>query len=112
MRRWGIAGGMGVPVVALGWWGWVAAGAGDVEVRVFQFRPGRVDVETGGSITWTNRDDIGHTVTSGAPGDGAGRFDVTLDGPSATATVRFSEPGVYPYFCRRHPGMRGEIRVQ
>jgi plastocyanin len=25
--------------------------------------------------------------------------------------VRFSEPGVYDYFCDRHPSMRGEIRV-
>jgi plastocyanin len=112
MRRWGIAAVVGVPVVALGWWGWVAAGAREVEVRVFQFRPGRVDVGTDGSITWVNRDDIGHTVTSGAPGDGDGRFDAVLDGRSATATVRFAEPGVYPYFCRRHPAMRGEIRVQ
>jgi plastocyanin len=90
----------------------VSAGAGDVEVRVFQFRPGRVEVETGGSITWVNRDDIGHTVTSGAPGEGDGRFDAALDGKGATATVRFTEPGVYAYFCRRHPAMYGEIRVQ
>lgn len=112
MRRWGIAGVVGAQMVALGWWGWVAAGASDVEVRVFQFRPGRADVGAGGSITWVNRDDIGHTVTSGEPGEGDGRFDAVLDGRSAAATVRFAEPGVYPYFCRRHPAMRGEIRVQ
>ena len=29
-----------------------------------------------------------------------------------TTTVKFDEPGVYPYFCDRHPSMRGEIRVR
>ena len=36
-----------------------------------------------------------------------------LDGVlTRTATVHFKEPGVYPYFCERHPSMRGEIRVR
>jgi plastocyanin len=41
-----------------------------------------------------------------------GRFDVRLDGKGAAASVELREPGVYPYFCRRHQAMRGEIRVK
>jgi plastocyanin len=82
-----------------------------VDIQVFQFQPGAVEVRAGTAITWTNRDDIEHTVTSGDPEHRGGRFDLRLPGRGTTSTVRFSEPGVYPYFCDRHPSMRGEIRV-
>jgi plastocyanin len=82
-----------------------------VDIRVFQFQPGVVDVRSGTTVTWTNRDDITHTVTSGDPEHRTGRFDLRLPGRGASTAVRFGEPGVYLYFCNRHPSMRGEIRV-
>ena len=83
----------------------------EVGIRVFQFRPGQVEVKAGASVTWTNQDDITHTVTSGTPEGRDGRFDRSLSGKGAATTVLFKEPGVYPYFCDKHPSMRGEIRV-
>jgi plastocyanin len=83
----------------------------EVEIRVFQFRPGRLEVAVGTPVTWTNGDDIAHTVTSGTPEARDDRFERRLDGRGATATLSFSRPGVYAYFCDRHPSMRGEIRV-
>ena len=62
-------------------------------------------------MTWTNGDDIMHTVTSGVPEQRDGRFVEWLARRGAAATVEFTNPGVYPYFCERHPSMRGEIRV-
>jgi len=112
MRRWAIAAVVMAQWVALGWWGWMAAGTADVEVKVFQFRPQASDVAVGSVVTWVNRDEIEHTVTSGMPGAGAGRFDAALAGKGTTAKVRFTEPGVYPYFCSGHQAMRGEVRVQ
>ena len=82
-----------------------------IEVQLFQFQPGAVVVRTGTTVTWTNRDDIEHTATSGDPDHRSDRFDLRLPGRGASTTVRFSEPGVYRYFCDRHPSMRGEIRV-
>ena len=99
-------------LVALAWGSWLLAGTSDVAVRVFQFRPGRLDVKVGRSVTWINQDDIDHTVTSGTPGSPGGTFDTALAGQGSTTTVTFSERGVYPYFCSRHQAMRGEIRVQ
>jgi plastocyanin len=93
-------------------WGHLAAAGGDVEVKVFQFRPGRLDVKAGASVTWVNQDDISHTVTAGVPEAPSGRFDAGLAGKGTSASVTFAEPGTYPYFCRRHQAMRGEIRVQ
>ncbi|HEX7785896.1 MAG TPA: plastocyanin/azurin family copper-binding protein [Methylomirabilota bacterium] len=83
-----------------------------VTVRLFQFTPGQIDVRAGTRLTWTNQDDIAHTVTSGTPEQREDRFDVALSGRGATASVELREPGVYPYFCRRHQSMRGEIRVK
>jgi plastocyanin len=82
-----------------------------VDIQLFQFQPGTVEVRAGTAIRWINRDDIEHTVTSGDPEHRSGRFDLRLPGRGTTTTVKLSEPGVYPYFCDRHPSMRGEIRV-
>lgn len=83
-----------------------------VTVQLFQFRPGLVEVRAGTRLTWTNQDDITHTVTSGTPEQRDGRFEVSLDGRGATGIVRLRDPGVYPYFCSRHQSMRGEIHVK
>ena len=88
-----------------------AATESAVELRVFRFGPGRMEVKAGSRVMWTNQDDITHTVTSGTPESPDGRFDQRLEGKGAVTTVEFKDPGVYPYFCDRHPSMRGEIRV-
>ena len=82
-----------------------------VDVQIFQFQPAAIAIKAGTAITWTNRDEIEHTVTSGDPEHRAGGFDLRLPARGTSATVEFREPGVYPYFCDRHPSMRGEIRV-
>jgi plastocyanin len=82
-----------------------------VDVQLFQFQPGAVEVRAGATITWSNRDDIEHTVTSGDPEHRTGRFDLRLPARGATTSLRLGDAGVYPYFCERHPSMRGEIRV-
>jgi plastocyanin len=81
-------------------------------IRVFQFQPSALAVRPGTRVTWTNQDDITHTVTSGAPGTPDNRFDVALDGKGTTGSAIFAERGVYPYFCARHPSMRGEVVVR
>jgi len=83
-----------------------------IDIQLFQFQPGTVEVNAGTTVTWTNRDDIEHTVTAGDPEHRSGRFDVRLPARGTSSKVSFGEPGVYPYFCDRHPSMRGEIRVK
>jgi len=82
-----------------------------VSIQLFQFRPGRLEVAVGARVAWTNQDDIAHTITSGTPDQRDGRFSQPLAGKGTVATVEFTQPGVYPYFCDRHQSMRGEIRV-
>ena len=82
-----------------------------VAVQGFQFRPTPLEVKSGTHVTWTNGDDITHTVTSGTPESREGRFASPLPGKGTTFGFTFTEAGTYPYHCERHPTMRGEIRV-
>jgi plastocyanin len=82
-----------------------------VDIQLFQFQPAAIAIRAGTATTWTNRDDIEHTVTSGDPEQRTDRFDRRISARGATATVSFQEPGVYRYFCDRHPSMRGAVRV-
>ncbi|MBI2204176.1 MAG: cupredoxin domain-containing protein [Candidatus Rokubacteria bacterium] len=103
-----------VPLAAVAVWLFAdlaTADAPTVAIQLFQFAPSPVAVEAGARVTWTNRDDIEHTVTAGEPDRRTGRFDLRLPGPGASESVTFTERGVYPYFCDRHRSMRGEIRV-
>jgi plastocyanin len=80
-----------------------------VEVKIdnFSFGPATVTVPAGTTVTWTNRDDIPHTVVST---DGAFKSKV-LD-TDEKFSFTFSKPGTYPYFCSIHPKMTGKVVVQ
>ncbi len=102
--------------VAIGWAIAVAAAtaadaATGVTVQLFQFRPGSIAVNAGTRVTWTNQDEIEHTITFGVPDRPDGGFDFTLGGKGATASVDFPKAGTYTYFCKRHQHMRGEVNV-
>jgi plastocyanin len=89
-----------------------AGAVASAAIRVFQFQPGALEVPPGTRVTWTNHDDIIHTVTSGIPGSPDGRFDVRLAGKGVSGGAEFPDRGVYPYFCARHTSMRGEVVVR
>ena len=112
MRRGAVAAVALAQLAALAWGSRLLADTSDVQVKVFQFKPGRVDVKAGSSVTWLNQDDISHTVTSGTPESPTGAFDAALAGQGTRTMVTFAERGVYSYFCSRHQAMRGEVRVQ
>jgi len=82
-----------------------------VTIKTFQFAPNPLAVKAGTAVTWTNEDEIRHTVASGSPASRDDRFGAPLPDKGATYRFTFTEPGTYPYFCERHPNMRGEVRV-
>jgi plastocyanin len=88
-----------------------AEAAGTVEAVNIAFEPTRVSVPVGATVTWTNRDVVRHTVTSGTPGEADGTFDEPLDAEGGTGNVTFDEPGTYVYFCEVHGNMTGEVVV-
>jgi len=89
-----------------------AAGTGAaVTIKGFLFKPNPLEVETGTEVSWTNEDQILHTVTSGTPDSRTGTFDLTFPERGAVAAFTFAEPGSYTYFCNRHNSMTGTVVV-
>ena len=73
----------------------------------FVFSPERLTVKVGTTVTWTNHDDIPHTV---AAKDRAFKSKVMDTDESFAFT--FATPGEYTYFCSLHPHMTGTIVVE
>lgn len=82
-----------------------------VDIQVFQFMPNVLEVKAGTTVIWTNKDNIEHSITSGAPGKPGGKFDSGFFTQGKTFSFTFTEPGDYPYFCMRHNSMQGMVRV-
>ncbi|MDI3469748.1 MAG: Copper binding protein, plastocyanin/azurin family [Pseudolabrys sp.] len=83
--------------------------AADIEVKIdnFTFAPQQITVKAGDSVTWTNRDDIPHTVTSKTMAFRSKALDT-----NDKFTFTFSTPGTYAYFCSLHPHMTGAVVVE
>ena len=81
--------------------------ATEVNIDNFAFAPQRLTVKAGTTVTWTNEDDIPHTVTSSKKVFRSKALD-TNDKFSFT----FTTPGEYKYFCSVHPHMTGAIVVE
>ena len=79
----------------------------DVKIDNFTFGPAEQTVTVGTTITWTNRDDIPHTVVST---DKAFKSKVLDTDEQFSSTFR--TPGAFSYFCSIHPKMTGKIVVQ
>jgi plastocyanin len=84
-----------------------APAAAEVKIDNFSFGPVALTVAAGTTVTWTNRDDIPHTVVST---DGAFKSKV-LD-TDEKFSYKFAKPGTFPYFCSIHPKMTGKIVVR
>jgi amicyanin len=95
--------GLAVPALI----GAAPAAAEDVQIDNFTFNPPEITVKAGATITWTNGDDIPHTVVAKEHQFRSKTLD-TDDKFSFT----FTTPGVYEYFCSLHPHMVGKIVVR
>jgi plastocyanin len=76
-----------------------------VTMKDYCFGPTVLRVPDGAEVTFVNRDDVAHP-TVGRGSDWG--FD---GGAGGRSTVRFDEPGIYPYFCHEHLGMIGVVVV-
>jgi plastocyanin len=87
-----------------------AASQEAVAIDNFAYVAPAITVTAGTTVTWTNRDDIPHTVTAD-------------DGPPPTYRSHpldtgdqysklYDKPGIYRYYCSIHPKMRGTVIVR
>ena len=85
------------------------ASTGEVKIDNFSFGPATLTVAAGATVTWTNHDDIPHTVVSA---DDTKAFKSRVLDTDEKFSFTFSKAGTYPYFCSLHPKMTGRVIVQ
>ncbi len=78
-----------------------------VGIDNFNFSPKSLTVPVGATVTWTNHDDVPHTVTSRDK-----KFTSQAIDTDERFTFTFAEAGTYAYFCAIHPIMTAEIVVK
>jgi plastocyanin len=88
------------------------ARAAEAEIHIdnFAFTPAEITVAAGTKVTWTNRDDIPHTIVDAATERRAFKSP-PLDTDEAYSYV-FATPGTYRYFCSLHSHMQGSVIVR
>ena len=79
----------------------------EVKVDNFSFGPATLTVAVGTTVTWTNRDDIPHTIVSTEK-----VFKSKVLDTDEKFSFTFDKAGTYPYFCSIHPKMTGSVVVQ
>jgi copper-containing nitrite reductase len=95
-----------------------------VTIVNFAYNPADLTIYAGTTVTWVNKDTVGHTVTEGkgdSPKIASQRaFDSShgTSGPNVIVipsgqswSFTFTTPGEYDYYCIPHPYMRGHITV-
>ena len=85
------------------------AESAEVKIDNFSFGPATLTVSVGTTVTWTNRDDIPHTVVST---DDPKVFKSKVLDTDERFSFTFSKAGTYPYFCSIHPKMTAKVVVQ
>jgi plastocyanin len=81
----------------------------EVKIDNFSFGPATLTVSVGTTVTWTNRDDIPHTVVSA---DEPKAFKSKVLDTDEKFSFTFTKAGAYPYFCSIHPKMMAKVIVQ
>lgn len=79
-----------------------------VTIKSFAFNPNPIEVPVGGTVTWTNDDNVPHTATGldrALLQSGAIPFGESF-------TQEFDSAGSFDYFCEFHPNMKGTIVVE
>jgi Icc protein len=82
-------------------------GANEVFIDNFSFSPASLTVPVGTKVTWTNKDDVPHTVVSNDKVFSSKALD-TDDKFSFT----FDKAGTFDYYCSIHPRMTAKVIVQ
>jgi copper-containing nitrite reductase len=96
----------------------------EVIIQNFAYNPADMTIYPGTTVTWVNKDTVGHTVTEGVPtspkppsqryfdsSHGTDGANVITISPGGNFSFTFTTPGTYNYYCIPHPYMTGQITV-
>jgi len=77
-----------------------------LNIQNFAYLPANIQVRTGTTVTWTNQDNIQHSVTFKN-----GMKDSGLLSQGQSFRYTFNTPGTYQYYCTVHPSMVATVTV-
>lgn len=92
-------------LAAMSWAVPAAARTYTIIVEKMKFGPAPAGLRVGDTVSWVNRDPFRHSATARN-----GAFDVDLP-PGGTGTAVMATTGAFPYACRFHSAMTGELIV-
>lgn len=79
----------------------------NVDIKNYKFIPDFITIKKGDSVTWTNSDNVVHTVKSVT-----GEIDSGIIAPGKEYKYEFNISGPYEYYCSVHSTMpHGKITV-
>ena len=81
-------------------------GTDQVFMQNIAFNPQTITVAVNATVTWTNKDNMAHNVTSDS-----GWFASSTINPGGTYSHQFTAAGTYNDQCTIHPGMTGSVIV-
>jgi plastocyanin len=76
-----------------------------VSMSNLAFVPNQVEVRVGGTVTWTNDDQVQHNATGN-------NFTTNNMNQGQTRSVTFQTAGTFNYSCTLHSGMVGSVTVR
>ena len=79
----------------------------EVRIEGMKFVPERIEVATGDTVVWTNKDFLSHSVTAKEARVESGDL-----APSKSWRFVARKTGEMPYICRLHPVMKGVLLVR
>lgn len=81
--------------------------AATVGIDNFTFSPNVLNVAVGTGVTWTNHDDIPHSIVMGALQVRSKAMDT-----DKSFSYKFEKAGTFFYVCGLHPHMQGKVVVK
>jgi plastocyanin len=93
----------------------LASGSGNLATKMvsittvkgtFGFKPKKLKITVGTTVTWKNNTTVTHTVTSDT-----GLFDSGPIAPGGTFSFTFTTSGTFKYHCSIHAFMHGSVVV-
>lgn len=86
-----------------------AVSTNQVTIRDYQYIPKTIKVKTGTKVTWTNQDQVHHSITADLSTKDAPNSPLIGQGQSYSFT--FHKAGTYKFYCMLHPYMLGTVIV-
>ncbi len=84
------------------------SGQAPVDIVNFEFKPQKVLVKPGTTVTWTNKDTTIHDIKDTSPLNTPQSKDLNT---GDTFSITYNQPGTYSYICGIHQYMTGTVEV-